>query len=63
MMEGYTQDSTILFMIWDSNFQVFQAQTEVIFDEERNAYISCTTDRIDILGLREYAEYIEQHDA
>jgi len=39
---------------------VVRAQSEVIFDEERNAYASCTTDGIDIFGLAEDAEYIEE---
>jgi len=60
MMVGYTHDSTTLWKIWDPNFQVVGAQSEVIFDEERNAYISCTTDRINIFGLPEDAEYIEE---
>jgi len=33
---------------------------EVIFDAERKAYVSCTTDGIDIFGLPEHAEYIEE---
>ena len=37
-----------------------RAQSEVIFDEERNACVSCTTDGIDIFGLPEDAEYIEE---
>ena len=37
-----------------------QAQSEVIIDEERNAYVSCTTDAIDIFGLPVDAEYIEE---
>jgi hypothetical protein len=57
---GYTHDSTTLWRIWDPNFQVVQAQSEVIFDEEWNAYVSCTTDGIDIFGLPEDAEYIEE---
>jgi hypothetical protein len=60
MMVGYTHDSTTLCRIWDPNFQVVRAQSEVIFDEERNAYVSCTTDGIDIFGLPENAEYIEE---
>jgi hypothetical protein len=59
-MVGYTHDSTTLWRIWDPNFQVVRAQSEVIFDEERNAYVSCTTDGIDIFGLAEDAEYIEE---
>jgi len=60
MMVGYTHDSTTLWRIWDPNFQVVRAQSEVIFDEERNAYVSSTTDGIDIFGLPENAEYIEE---
>jgi len=48
MMVGYTHDSPTLWRIWDPNFQVVRAQSEVIFDQERNAYVSCTTDGIDI---------------
>jgi hypothetical protein len=59
-MVGYTHDSTTFWRIWDPNFQVVRAQSEVIFDEERNSYISCTTDGIDIFGLPENAQYIEQ---
>jgi len=59
-MVGYTHDSTTLWRIWDPNFQVVRAQSEVIFDEEQNAYVSCTTDGIDIFGLPENAEYIEE---
>ena len=59
-MVGYTHDSTPVWRIWDPNFQVVRAQSEVIFDEERNAYVSCTTDGIDIFGLPENAEYIEE---
>jgi len=39
---------------------VDQAQSEVIFDEERNVYVSCTRDGIDIFGLPHSAEYIEE---
>ena len=60
MMVGYTHNSTTLWRIWDPNFQVVRAQSEVIFDEERNASVSCTTDGIDIFGLPENAEYIEE---
>jgi len=56
MMVGYTHDSTTLWRIWDPNFQVVRVQSEVILDEEQNAYVSCTTDGIDIFGLPENAE-------
>jgi hypothetical protein len=44
---------------WDPNFQVVRAQLEVIFDEERNAYVACITDGIDFFGLPDNVEYIE----
>ena len=37
-----------------------RAESEVIFNDERNAYVSCTTDGIDIFGLPEDAEYMEE---
>jgi hypothetical protein len=52
-MVGYTQVSTTLRRICNPNDQVVQAQSKLMFNEEQNAYISCTTDRIDILGLSE----------
>jgi len=52
MMVGYTHNSTTRWRIWDPNFQVVQAQSDVIFDEERNAYVSCTTDGIDIFDCQ-----------
>jgi hypothetical protein len=59
-MVGYTHDSTTIWRIWDPNCQVVRVQSEVIFDEEQNAYISCTADGIDIFGLPENAQYIEE---
>jgi hypothetical protein len=59
MMVGYTHNPMTLWRIWDPNFRVIRAQLEDIFDEKRNAYVSCTTDGIDIFGLPEDAEYIE----
>jgi len=59
-MVGYTHNSMTLWRIWDPNFQVVQAQLEDIFDEMRNAYVICTTDGIDIVGLPEDAEYIQE---
>jgi hypothetical protein len=60
MMLGQTQDSTTLWIISDSNFHVVRAQSEVIFADERNAYVSCTTDSIDIFGMPDNAEYIAE---
>ena len=60
LMVGYTHHSMTLWRIWDLNFQVVRAQSEVVFDEERTAYVSCTTDGIDIFGLPGNAEYIQE---
>jgi hypothetical protein len=60
MMVGYTHDSTTLWRIWDTSFQVVRAQSEVISDEERNAFVSSTTDGVDSLGLPEDTEYIPE---
>jgi len=59
-MVGYTHESTTLWRIWDPDFHVVRTQSEVIFDKEQNAYVSCTTAGIDIFGLPENAEYIEE---
>jgi hypothetical protein len=59
-MVRYTHDSSTLWRMWDPNLQVVRAVSEVILDEERNAYVSFTTDGIDIYGLAEIAQYIEE---
>jgi len=41
MMVGYTHDSKTLWSIWDPEFQKVKAQSEVVFDVERNAHMSC----------------------
>jgi hypothetical protein len=41
MMVGYVHDSTTLWRIWDPEHNTVKAQSDVIFDEDRNAYISC----------------------
>jgi len=40
-MVGYVHDSTTLWRIWDPEHNTVKAQSNVIFDEDRNAYISC----------------------
>ena len=40
MMVGYVHNSTTLWRIWDPEFKAVKSQSEVIFDEERNAYSS-----------------------
>jgi hypothetical protein len=41
MMVGSTHDSKTLWRIWDPEFQKVKAQSEVVFDEERHAHMSC----------------------
>jgi hypothetical protein len=41
MMLGYVHDSTTLWRIWDPEHNTVKALSDVIFDEERNTYISC----------------------
>ena len=40
MMVGYVHNSTTLWRIWDPEFKAVKSQSEVIFNEERNAYSS-----------------------
>jgi hypothetical protein len=63
MMVGYTHDSTTLWRIWDPEFKAVKAQSEVIFDEDRNAHVSCSQgNEIDIFEPPEEIEYIEEID-
>jgi len=64
MMVGYTQDSKTLWRIWDPEFQKVKAQSEVIFDEQRNGHMSCQhgSNEIDIFGLPEDEEYVDEID-
>ena len=39
-MVAYVHTSTTLWRIWDPEFKAVKSQSEVIFDEERNAYNS-----------------------
>ena len=41
-MVGYVHNSTTLWRIWDPEFKTVKGQSEVIFDEEQNAYSSCS---------------------
>jgi len=65
-MVGYTQDSKTLWRIWYPEFQKVKAQSEVVFDEQRNAHMSClhASHQIntDMFGLPEDKEYIEETD-
>jgi len=64
MMVGYTHDSKTLWRIWDPDFQKVKARSEVVFDEERNAHMSCRdgSNEIDIFGLPEDEEYVDEID-
>jgi len=66
MMVGYTHDSKTLWRIWDPEFQMVKAQSEVIFNEGRNAHMSCLHESnvidTDMFGLSEDQEYIEETD-
>jgi hypothetical protein len=70
MMVGYVHDSTTTWRIWDPEFKTTRTQSDVIFDEERNAYISCPqslkrkhgleeTTEIDIFDLPQEETHIE----
>jgi len=61
MMVGYVHNSTTLWRIWDPAFRVVRSQSDVIFDEERNAHTSCLhRDQTDIFELPEEMEYVEE---
>jgi hypothetical protein len=64
MMVGYTHHSKTLWRIWDPKFQKGNAQSEVVFDEERNAHMSCQAGRneIDMFGLPEDEGYVDEKD-
>jgi len=63
-MVGYVHDSTTLWRIWDPAFQVVRLQSDVIFDDERNAHASCLQgDQTDIFELPEETEYIKEIDS
>ena len=64
MMVGYIHHSKTLWRIWDPEFQKVKAQWEVVFDEERNAHMSCQhgSNEIDIVGLSEDEENVEKSD-
>jgi len=64
MMVGYTHDSKTLWRLWVPEFQRAKAQSEVVFDEERNAHMWCQheSNEIDIFELPEDEEYVEESD-
>jgi len=50
-----------LWRIWDPEFRRVKPQSEVVFDEERDAHILCQhgSSEIDVIGLPEAEEYVE----
>jgi hypothetical protein len=58
MMIGYTHHSKMLWRIWDPEFLKVNTQSEVVFDKQRNAHMSCQheSNEIDIFGLPEDKE-------
>jgi hypothetical protein len=64
MMVGYTHDSKTLWRIWDLELQKEKAQSEVVFDENRNANMLCQlgSNDIDLIGLPENEEYVDEID-
>jgi hypothetical protein len=54
----------MLWRLWDPEFQRVNTQSEVVFDGERNAYILCqqTSNEMDLFGLPEDEEYVEEID-
>ena len=63
-MVGYTHDSKTLWRIWDPEFQKVKAQSEVVFDEERNAHMLCQhgSNEIDMFVVSEDEEYVDETD-
>jgi len=63
-MVGYTHDWKTLWRLWDPEFQRVKAQSEVVFDEERNAHMSSQheSNEIDLFELPENEEYVEETD-
>ena len=59
MMVGYVHNSTTLWRIWDPEFKTVKSQSEVIFDEERNAYSSCAQEKEDMFGLKSKESTVE----
>ena len=63
-MVGYTHHSKTWWRLWDPECQTVKTQSEVIFDEERNAHLLCQhgSNEIDMFGLPEDEEYVKETD-
>jgi hypothetical protein len=64
MKMGYSHHSKTLWRISDPKLQRVKSQSEVVFDEKRNAHMSCQhgSNQIDMFGLPEDEEYVEETD-
>ena len=64
MMVGYDHNFTTRWRVWDPEFKKVCCQSEVIFDEDRNAHISCPQEHAesDIFGLPQEEVHIEEID-
>ena len=64
MIIGYPHHSKTLWRIWDPHFNKVKAQSEVVCDEERNAYMLCQYENTDIysFGFPEDEEYADSID-
>jgi hypothetical protein len=64
MMVGCTHDSKLLWRICDPEYQRVKTPSEVVFEEERNAHMTCQhgSNEIDMFGLPEDEEYVEATD-
>ena len=64
-MVGYVHDSTTTWKVWDPEFNTVRTQSDVVFDEERNAHVSCPespSQEADPLGLPQEEVHIEVFD-
>ena len=62
-MVGYVHDSTTTWKVWNPEFNAVRTQSDVIFDEERNAHISCPEpEEADPLGLPQEEVHVEVLD-
>ena len=60
-MVGYVHNFTRLWRICDPAFRVVRSQSDIIYDEERNAHASCLHgDQTDIFELPEETEYVKE---
>jgi hypothetical protein len=69
MMVGYVHNSTTTWRIWGREFNTIRTQSDVIFNEERNSYVSypqsfkrkhgSETTKIDIFDLPQYEVHTE----